>query len=86
MSGDNLTAEQAVARQEVHDAIASHAETLGPTNQDGDETIQGACLLAEWVLVANWVDESGETWTVTLGSENLTRTHRIGLLDSHWHE
>jgi hypothetical protein len=83
---DNLTTEQAQARSEIHEAIASRAEQLGPMNEDGDETVVGACLLSEWVLVSNWVDEAGETWTVTLSSENLIRTHRIGLLESHRHE
>lgn len=79
---DNLTADQKVAREAVHRVIAEHCDQLGP-HDDEDETVQGTCLLSAWVLVSDWVDEHGETWTVTLTSENMTRTQKLGLLESH---
>lgn len=71
------------AQERLHKAIASERTIVGPKD---DEDIKGECLLSEWVLVANWVDEDNDAWTVTLSSPGLSRTAKIGLLDSHWHD
>lgn len=71
------------AQNRIHQAISSEKEMIGPKD---DVDIKGDCLLSEWVLVANWVDENNDAWTVTLSSPGLSRTAKIGLLDSHWHD
>lgn len=71
------------AQERLHKAIASEYVLIGPKD---DPDIKGACLLSEWVIVANWVDEDNAAWTVTLNSPGLSRTGKIGLLDSHWHD
>lgn len=85
MSKEYTTAQEAAA-QRIHDALASEFTVLGP-NRDEDCDVAGEHpLLSEWVCVSNWVDDDNETWTVTFGSPGLSRTHRIGLLNSHWHD
>lgn len=71
------------ARERLHSAIAQEVDIIGPHD---DPDIKGKCLLSEWVIVANWVDEGNDAWTVTLNSPGLSRTGKIGLLDSHWHD
>lgn len=71
------------AQSRLHSAIAAEKTLIGPKE---DPDIKGDCLLSEWVLVANWVDEENDAWTVTLSSPGLSRTAKIGLLDSHWHD
>lgn len=67
------------AQERLHKAIAAEYALVGPKD---DPDIKGNCLLSEWVLVANWVDEDNDAWTVTLSSPGLSRTGKIGLLHS----
>lgn len=71
------------AQQRLHKAIAEEYTLIGPKD---DPDIKGDCLLSEWVLVANWVDENNDAWTVTLSSPGLSRTAKLGLLVSHLHD
>ncbi len=56
----------------IHNAIAAH-----PPDEPQPK---GDLLLSEWVLMSNWVDEEGISWTVRLNSHSLSRTHRLGML------
>lgn len=83
------TTAQTESVNRIHDAIAREFAVMGPGFEDHDdenEQPSGQCLLSEWVIVSNWVDEENDTFTVTFGSHGLSRTHRIGLLDSHLHD
>lgn len=71
------------AQERLHKAIAEEYTLIGPKD---DPEIKGDCLLSEWVLVANWVDEDNDAWTVTLSSPGLSRTAKLGLLASHLHD
>lgn len=71
------------AQQRLHKAISEEYNLVGPKD---DPDIAGDCLLSEWVLVANWVDENNDAWTVTLSSPGLSRTGKIGLLCSHLYD
>lgn len=73
----------ASAQERLHKAIATEYELIAPES-DEDAEVKGNCLLSEWVLVSNWVDEDNLTWTVTLTSPNLPRTSKIGLLYSEF--
>ncbi len=83
MSSDGLTDDQHAAQAELHDLVQRNAGLLGP-EFDGDED-EGVPLvmpvLAEWVLVARWVDmDSDETVTTRVCSRSLPAPHRTGLL------
>lgn len=69
------------AQNRLHKAISDEYKLVGPKD---DPDIKGDCLLSEWVLVANWVDEDNDAWTVTLTSPGLSRTSKIGLLYSEF--
>lgn len=75
----DLTPSQEAARDRLHDALVRETSTIGPGSAD-DCDFKGQPLLSEWVLSSAWVDEDGETWTLTFGSANLPAHHRKGLL------
>ena len=72
------------AQERLHKAIAAEYELIAPNHNDLDSEVKGNCLLSEWVLVSNWVDEDNDAWTVTLTSPGLSRTGKIGLLYSEF--
>lgn len=71
------------AQERLHKAIAAEYELIAPES-DEDAEVKGNCLLSEWVLVSNWVDEDNDAWTVTVTSPGLSRTSKIGLLYSEF--
>lgn len=82
---EDLTPEQRQAQSEVHDALQRLADALGPASfpdeydYDADRP-NGSTFLAEWVLVAGWVDEQGASFTTRIGSSNIRSYTRDGLL------
>lgn len=67
------------AQDRIDALLRELAELVGPTIDD-DIDVDGECLLAEWVVVSAWVDESGASWVCSQTSENLTWHHKVGLL------
>jgi hypothetical protein len=72
-------AEAAERRALIHDFLQANAARVGPWDDDGSPTAMP--LLTEWILISTWTDgETGSNYIVRQSSENLLRTHRLGLL------
>lgn len=80
----DLTQPQEDGRQAIASAIQDSEPVLGPGKLEDsdqlDEPPNGPCLLSEWVLVMNWVDEDGKSFITKLTSEGLLDHHSNGLL------
>lgn len=73
-----MTEEQlAPLREAITKAINDHAGIMFD---------EATCLASEWVVVANGVDVDGDSYLTRLGSENLLRHQRDGLLHQALHK
>jgi hypothetical protein len=82
------TKRQQQAQERIHALLAELSELVGP-NADGqaalefddpDDMPQGSVVLTEWVVVASWMDETGEHFVTRFPSHNLPPHHVSGLL------
>ncbi|HEX2578668.1 MAG TPA: hypothetical protein VHK88_20155 [Aquihabitans sp.] len=90
---EGLTPDQLVAQARIHDLLAELVDLIGPRfgglaedDLDPDEMPVGQVFLSEWVTVLAWVDEDGDGFTTRIGSPNLARHHRTGLLYDGLHD
>jgi hypothetical protein len=74
-----INPEQRRANERIEELLRELADIIGPSVED-DVGVEGKVLLAEWVLVSSWIDESGYAWVLTQTPENLPAHHRVGLL------
>lgn len=79
---EELSPEQTVARDELHDLLQRHASVLGGgwvDDPDGEPQAEQVFLDA-WVLVASWTDAEGQGYMTRIPSKNLPSYQRSGLL------
>lgn len=78
-----LTPEQRQAQERLHALISELASLLGPGSFDDEDSAPADAnvVLAEWVLMASWMDvNDGSHYLTRVGSPSLPIHHRGGLL------
>jgi hypothetical protein len=71
--------------RELGDLIGPHADGQADDDFDPEDMPQGSVMLTEWVVVAAWMDETGEHFVTRFPSHALPPHHIAGLLhEAQW--
>jgi hypothetical protein len=65
---------------ELAELVGPHADGQAVDELDPEDLPQGSVVLTEWVVVASWMDETGEHFVTRFPSHNLPPHHVSGLL------
>lgn len=66
--------------RELAELVGPHADGQAADELEPDEMPEGSVVLTEWLVVAAWMDETGEHFVTRFPSHNLPPHHVSGLL------
>ena len=72
-----------IARARIDDVLRTSVSEIGPRHLDEDDEPLEAVenpILADWMLLTDWIDQEGEHHYVRVASEGLAPHARYGLL------
>lgn len=65
---------------ERREALTRFLQEQGPPREDDERNPEGAVILTGWVIVSDWMDETGERWITRGYSASKAKWEADGML------